>query len=398
MTKEEFLKIVDKYLSGQASVEEEQILFNFFSSFQNGGEWDERLNSVKQDLEEKMLGRLLREVRKSSSKRSWRVSFIRPDLWRGLAAAVVIMCSFAGVFYYYRLMHAKQQSKLTAVKTKVKFDIPPGGNKAVLMLADGSSVVLDSAANGVLANQGSIAVKKIENGRLVYGTSGSRTAKGRNGRPVYNKIMTPRGGQYQLVLADGTHVWLNAESSLSFPAEFTGRTRQVELSGEAYFEVAKNSSSPFVVTTGSKRVEVLGTGFNVRAYSDEKDYETTLVKGSIKVSQDTNPGTARILKPGEQARIGSAGINLISNVDTEEITAWKDGLFMFNHTSIDEAMQQIEKWYDAQIIYEGPRPVVSLTGVIPRSNNVSRILNVLEAAGGVKFTVEGKKIIIRKNG
>ena len=223
---------------------------------------------------------------------------------------------------------------------KVAADLPPGGNKAILMLANGATIVLDSAKDGIIAQQGHSAVVKTANGELLYQREESPAAGG------YNTIATPRGGQYQVVLPDGTRVWLNAGSSIRFPTNFSGNRREVEMTGEVYFEVKHQDHQPFVVHAGNSQIEDIGTHFNVNAYSDEPEMKTTLIEGAVRIKDV-------VLRPGEQLGLDSNGREqLVSHADIDEAMAWKNGLFVFNGADIETVMRSIGRWYDVSIVYE----------------------------------------------
>jgi len=274
-------------------------------------------------------------------------------------------------------------------------DVAPGGNKATLTLANGSKIILDSTHNGALTEQGGINVVKL-NGQLAYKPGGNKTVE-----LLYNTVTTPKGGQYQLLLADGSRVWLNAASSLRFPTAFIGNERKVELTGEGYFEVAKNASVPFKVNIAGKcEVEVLGTHFNINAYADEATVNTTLLEGKVKVTAVTQlqPAThkAQILSPGQQTLLYSSGmIKLNTNVNVEEVMAWRNGVFNFDGADIDVVLRQLARWYDVSIVFEGEVPRRNFAGEMQRDLNLSQVLRILEK-NNVRFRIEGKKLIVLK--
>ncbi|HMO62414.1 MAG TPA: FecR domain-containing protein [Ferruginibacter sp.] len=269
----------------------------------------------------------------------------------------------------------------------VKNDAPPGVTGAVLTLADGTQIVLDSATDGKLARQGNTSIEK-KGGQITY-TNNTNTA---DESIQYNTITTPRGRQFQLVLEDGTRVWLNAGSSVSFPAVFKGQNREVAITGEAYFEVAKDASRPFRVEAKGMVVEVLGTYFNVNAYDDEATVNTTLLEGSVRVKKD---GREKMLTPGQQAQMNNRGdFTLARNVNTEEVMAWKNNYFSFNNTDIHKLLRQLERWYDVNVEIKGSVQPVTFNGSISRNVNLSNVLKMLEYTGEVKFTVEGRKLIV----
>ncbi len=322
-----------------------------------------------------------------------------------IAAAVIFMALTSG-FYFY--LNKPTGSQLATQKLHPeKNDIAPGGNKAILTLADGSKISLSDAANGEIAKQAGISITKTSNGRLIYSIADPQPTTN-NQQPVYNTIETPKGGQYQINLPDGSKVWLNAASSLRFPASFTGNERKVELSGEAYFEIAhvtlpsggnrtgaKKSSGteamPFKVISGNQTVEVLGTHFNINAYSDEPSIRTTLIEGSVRVLLPSPSGEgldmnfSKLLKPGQQSKVNET-INVF-NVDTEEAVAWKNGYFMFNNENIQSIMRKVSRWYNIDIEYRGNISQKALWGSLSRFKNVSELIDMLELTGSVHFKI-----------
>ena len=311
--------------------------------------------------------------------------------WLRYAAVLLIVVGSAA----YLSLQKKSPSKPATIASnkeqtkQPKGDLAPGGNKAVLTLGDGSTIVLDNAKNGTLAQQGNTKVLNL-NGKLTYDPANTR-----NGEILYNTISTPRGGQYQIELPDGSQVWLNAVSSLRFPTAFAGKERSVEITGEAYFEVAKNATMPFKVVIASPsangtEIEVTGTRFNIMAYNDEANVKTTLLEGSVKINRDSK---AVPLKPGQQARLQDTSIKIIDDVDTEEVVAWKNGYFQFTSASLQQVMRQIARWYDVDISYVGKVPERRFGGKISRDNNASEVLKVLELSK-VKFRIEDKKIVV----
>ncbi len=306
--------------------------------------------------------------------------------WMRIAAAAVLIIAVAGISFWFQKKQPQQpiaQSK--KIITPVSKPITPGGNKAVLTLSDGSNIILDSTLKGELAKQGSVKVIKLNTVTVAYNDT-----KENSKEIVYNTLSTPSGGQYQLILPDGTKVWLDASSSIRFPTAFQGKERNVTLTGEAYFEVAKNADMPFKITVKDMAVEVLGTHFNVMAYEDESSMNTTLLEGSVKI---TKAGVNKMLVPGQQSVINNTGEINIINADIEEVMAWKNGLFQFNAFDIKKVMRQISRWYDVEVVYENEIPSRHFTGMISRSNDISQVLKILQS-GGVKFRIEGRKIIV----
>jgi len=220
---------------------------------------------------------------------------------------------------------------------------------------------------------------------ITYNSSNNRS------EAVYNTIKTPRGGQYQLVLADGSQVWLNAASSIRFPVDFTEKVRKVEITGEAYFEIKKDAAKPFIVTIpGKGQVEVLGTHFNINAYDDENTLNTTLIEGSVKFIADN--GESVKLKPGQQAQLSSS-VSVLNDADIDKIIAWKTGWFNFDRADITTIMRQVSRWYDVEVVYEGQVSKKTFSGIVSRSQQIAEVLKIMEKAG-VKFRIEGKKITV----
>jgi transmembrane sensor len=302
-----------------------------------------------------------------------------------MAAAVLLVIGTTFLWY-------QQQSVKLPVATilPTTHDLAPGTNKATLTLADGTTINLDAARNGVVGQQGKTQLIKTRNEQLVYQPNG----QGEEAR--YNLLTTPRGGQYQLRLPDGSRVWLNAATSLRYPTSFTGGERVVELTGEAYFEITADAKKPFRVKVlqgghpeaQPMEVEVLGTHFNIMDYDEEPAISTTLLEGLVRVSRG---GHSVVVKPGEQARLSRSEELRVTAADTEEAVAWKDGMFRFRDAGIGEVMRQLARWYDVEVVYVNGIPRDRFQGEMYRNVNASKILKVLEASG-VHFTVEGKKI------
>jgi transmembrane sensor len=308
--------------------------------------------------------------------------------WQKLAvAALVLLIAGRAVLFFLPASPAKRKAIDPGQPTNYAHDLPPGRNNATLTLADGRSITLDSAANGGLAQQGNVKVTKL-NGQIAY----TKTGSAQSGDAILlNSISTARGNQYQLILSDGSKVWLNAASSLRFPTAFSGKERRVEVTGEAYFEIAKNPAMPFKVLAGSGEIDVLGTHFNINAYTDEASVKTTLLEGAVAIKMET---ALQMLAPGQQAEFSqNGGIGLPKNVDVTQETAWKDGFFWFNNTDIHMLMRQVSRWYDVGVEFQGNIADDGFTGKVSRNVPLSKLLNVLEQYD-LHFKIEGKKIIV----
>ena len=266
----------------------------------------------------------------------------------------------------------------------VQNDVAPGGNKAVLTLANGRQIFLDSAHTGMLAQQGNAQIVKTDSGRLEY-----TIVQGKPAGIVYNTLMTPRGGQFKLRLPDGTDVWLNSASSIRYPTAFAEGERKVEITGEAYFEVAGDKAKPFQVKVGDMNVLVMGTHFNINAYADEGAVATTLLEGSVKVSSGNKSAT---LKPGQQA-VAASELTIVNNANVEQIMAWKNGYFSFNQADLRTVLRMLERWYDIDVKYPDNIPVRHFTGELSRDLTLSQVISVLGEMD-VKFKIEGKTLTV----
>ncbi len=309
--------------------------------------------------------------------------------WRRLAsvAAVFLFVLIGSSIYFLNRKNNTPASADNTVQNNNKQDVLPGSDKAFLTLADASIIVLDEANNGVIAQQGVTKITKL--GEKVLYAPGTAS----DGKMLYNTLTTPRGGQYQIALSDGTQVWLNAGSSLRFPASFNEGRRTVEVTGEAYFEVAKDASKPFIVKINEAEVQVLGTHFNVMAYQDEVSIRTTLLEGAVKFVKGN---ASSLLKPGQQSQLSQDGqIKIVSNVDVEQVVAWKNGMFYFDNADIGTVMRQLSRWYDVDVLYQSNNIEHLFVGKMPRSSKLSDVLKALELTSNIQFEIQGKKIIVK---
>ncbi|WP_316788297.1 FecR family protein [Pedobacter frigoris] len=306
--------------------------------------------------------------------------------WYRYAAAASVLIALSTAVYFY-----KSDKPAFDRNTETLSDIPPGSNKATLTLANGKVIYLDSVGSGSIAQQAGIEITKTKDGQLVYHIATNKKSDTKAG-PAYNTVITPRGGQYQINLPDGTKIWLNAASSLKYPTAFNGNKRKVELSGEAYFEVAKDKKHPFIVATDKQEIEVLGTHFNVNSYTDEAVTKTTLLEGAVKVSQVGTGKTATLL-PGQQAILDDS--NLTTRiVDTEESTAWKNGFFQFNESDLGSIMKQLSRWYNVDIVFESKSANDLFHFKVPRNLNLNEVINLLEI-NGINVKKEGRTLIVK---
>ncbi|MFY0254059.1 FecR family protein [Chitinophaga sp. 30R24] len=378
--------LLQKYLNGECDPEEIAILYSWlFSSDKH----KHLLSVMKDDFErvlqqqpvlpEEISNRI--EMRLLQSIDSRKVNLVPRSRWWGwaAAAAVALLLTTAGAYYYYRI---PDKVAASAVAASTITDIMPGTNKAVLTLADGSVVTLDSAGNQVI-QQGGTRVQQA-NGKLQYAMADGKAPVG------FNTLKVPCGGQFTIVLSDGTQVWLNSASSLRYPTSFTGKERVVEMQGQGYFAVKQNAHQPFVVKVNNTEVQVLGTDFDIMAYLDEEEMRTTLVSGAVKVKQGS---TEKYLKPGQQAAIdNNTGVMEVRKADISSVTAWKTGFFEFDNTNIYTIMRQLARWYDIEIdTKNGDNKLYG--GRINRNLPLSEMLSLLESSGA-KFILEGKKLTV----
>ncbi|MCE6989716.1 FecR family protein [Dyadobacter sp. CY323] len=301
---------------------------------------------------------------------------------RYASAAAIILLVGIGIWWKSR----SDPSEIAHSEQSKTEDIKPGGTRALLTLSDGSAIELDRVGSGFLARQGAAEISKSKDGVLVYDAkSGTETSK-----ININTLATPKGGQYEMVLPDGSKVWLNASSSIRFPSVFPASERKVEITGEAYFEVAKDKSKPFKVKFNRSEVQVLGTSFNIMAYPEEGPSRTTLVEGSVFIK---NVDQNKRLVPGQQAAVLSTGQIKTQYIALDGALAWKNGMFYFKDASIEEVMRQISRWYDVEIEYSGKIPLRQFTGKISRNVNLSEVSGMLRYAG-VHCRIQGTKMII----
>jgi transmembrane sensor len=312
--------------------------------------------------------------------------------WKKSAVAVIIFGAIlSGAIYFVTRKPPIEIVQIAIRPIRSAKDIVPGRNNASLTLANGKIIMLDTAKNGVIAVQGNEKLILLDSGKLAY-THGA-TSESEIADTGYNIISVPRAAQYQLVLADGSRVWLNAASSLRFPTTFTGKDRGVELTGEGYFEVARNKEKPFIVRTNGMEVSVLGTHFNIMAYDDENAIQTTLLEGVVDVHHDKQTD---VLKPGKQAVLRRDNNKLVvSDANIRQAVAWKNGYFYFDKSDIKEIMRQVSRWYDLDIVYEVPLADMKFSGKIERSLPLSGIGHLLENSE-IHFRIEDKKFIIMK--
>lgn len=386
MDNHNFFKLIEKYNAGLASEEEISFLEAYYNLFEHEPTNLQGLSADEKDKIKKEIAFGIASKRDNDQPKSLIVRF----KWLSIAAIFVVISTIGIIFNLRKdtdkeLPIAKKQLELPA--------IVPGSNQAVLTLANGKSITLNDKANGVITKEAGVVITKNSDGLLQYTVTPDAES-------AINTISTPRGGQYQLILVDGTKVWLNAASSITFPTKFNGKEREVKITGEAYFEVAKNTKMPFKVRSKHQLVEVLGTHFNINTYEDELLDKTTLLEGSVKISRlsagEIEIANSKVLKPGQQAIVDANKLQiLVSDADEDEAIAWKMGYFKFNRSDIQTIMRQVSRWYDVDVEYKGEMYTDLFGGKINRSKNVEEVLRILKMSE-VNVSIKGRTIIISK--
>jgi transmembrane sensor len=387
-----YSRLIDRWLKNECSVQEVKELMAFL----DGNESSKALmTAMKQQFDHSMTidrNEISLDGTRVEAALSEKIAAVVPVYRRrrriGLAlsaAAAILLCIIAGI--YFLVPSKKTVSVPIAVTTtEAKPAIRPGKSRAVLTLANGKQIVLDSASVGRLAEEGNAAIVN-KGGRIEYATNGIKTKN-----IVYNTLSTGRGESYPLMLSDGTRLWLNAASSVRFPTTFTGNQRNVSVTGEVYFEVAKNRQAPFRVSVNDMIVEVTGTTFNINAYADEEKVRTTLVEGSVNVRTGQS---ALHLSPGEQSQLTPGGLlSLQKNVNIEQITAWKEGYFHFENAELGDILRQFARWYDVDVVFEGKIKPRKFFGIVSRNSSLEDVLKLLKA-NDIQFRTDGKKLIVQ---
>lgn len=379
--KQYFIQILTKYRRGTATQEEIKFLESYYNLFdlnddlitdENEADFLHLKNAIKANVDERIA-----QYEKKPATMPSRSGWIR----YAVAASILLFIS-VGAYFFIRNTHKADNFAANTYK-----GIVPGTNKATLTLANGTTISLDDATKGQIAKQVGVKITKTADGQIVY----QADATGQE-QAVQNTVTTPKGGQYKIILPDGTNVWLNAASSITYPTVFKGAEREVTLDGEGYFEVAKNKAMPFRVKSALQTIEVLGTHFNINAYADESLVKTTLLEGAVRVTSATN---SILIVPGEQAVINRVGNGAISKqqVNLDKEVAWKNGVFSFADEDIREVMRQVSRWYDIDVVYEGDMPTEKFFGEISRNSNLADVFRILEL-NNMKFVVEGKTVKI----
>ncbi|MET0464596.1 MAG: FecR domain-containing protein [Chitinophagaceae bacterium] len=396
MDKKHYDELFARLLEGKLSAQETEDLLKWLQHEENKGEVSDSilsafqqsapLQEVSPEIRQRLQARLPLIIQEGNARRGFR-SKIVPRPWFRYAAAAMLI-GIVGFSIYQFLPRSADKIQTPAPATIASTDIAPGHEGAVLTLADGRKILLDSLGNGIITSTEGAEVK-LADGQLIYdNVSDSPTAS------YYNTISTPKGRFFQIVLPDQTKVWLNAASSLRYPTAFAANERRVEIDGEAYFEVAKNPTAPFIVKVNDETsVRVLGTHFNINAYTNEEEIRTTLLEGSVQVSGKSNQATIR---PGQQAKISRNSDNTVriaESVNIDKVMAWKNGSFNFEDATLEEVMHQLERWYDIDVVYEQGVPKIEFVGKMGRDLSLKSVLRGLELSK-VRFKLEGRKLLV----
>lgn len=376
--------LIDKYLEGTASEQEKHTLQEWFLA-----EVPEEVTVILSEgdsealLEQRMLARIHATIKGTAENQKPAKT---RRLWiRWAAAAILVLAIGSAAWFYY---NGKLHQGITDPQLANNVDVAaPSVSRAVITLANGKQIFLDSAANGNLFDDKGVEVEKIADGQIVYKEDKSIAGNAN----VYHTLTNPRGSRViDVILSDGSHIWLNAESSLRFPVAFSDNERRIEITGEAYFEVSRDITRKFIVQANGVTTQVLGTHFNVNAYKDEPMRKVTLLEGLVSVS---NGDKSVFIKPGQQAQL-EENISVANNVDIESVMAWKNGQFSFAGDDVASLMRKIEKWYDVDVVLEGDIPPAKFRGKFSRSNSIAETLRLLEASG-IRFRIDGKKIFVK---
>jgi transmembrane sensor len=385
---ERIAQLVVKHLQGELTDDENQELQAWiYQSKENELAFEKAIDpeNLKEGLrrefekEERILDQLKSEIEKESetevivinAKRKW---------YRYAAAAAIIIVSTGAFFIFFN----REEQEVIVKAPEINDLQAPKANRAMITLANGKTIYLDSAANGILETDGDVKLVKLADGQIVYSGSSNEI--------IYNTVSNPRGSKIiDITLGDGSRVWLNNESTIKYPISFVGSDRKVEITGEAYFEVAKNAKRKFIVEANGSTTEVLGTHFNVNAYSDEDKIATTLLEGSVRVKKGN---VEAILKPGQQSQIGGNTLNVINGADLDAVVAWKNGFVVFSGADMKTVLRQIGRYYDVDIEYKDEINVPELYSKIPRTVSLSEVLKAIEINSKLKFKVEGKKVLV----
>jgi ferric-dicitrate binding protein FerR (iron transport regulator) len=385
------MELLGRYRNGSCSTAEKELVEQWYNQLMETGDCqlgDDEKAVLMQAMESRLLDRI--NAGTITERPVYSISFLQRTRWLAAAAIFIVLAGIGTYFIFFN----KQTQADTIAKAPAQHDVKaPQANKAVVILANGRQVYLDSIKNGQLAQQGTVKLVKLPGGEIAYQAAGGEIIK----KIEYNTLVIPKGSQVAtMTLSDGSKVWLNAGSSITYPILFTGNERKVVIDGEAYFEVAHNDGMPFKVVKGGMQVQVLGTHFNINAYQNEADIKVTLLEGSVRL---VNGNGKAVIKPGQQAQLkeidhnNAAGIRVVNDVNIDKVMAWKNGLFDFEDATLQEVMRQLERWYDIEVLYEKNVPAIEFLGKMGKDLTLREVLRGLELSK-VHWKIEGRKVTI----
>ncbi|TKC64002.1 FecR family protein [Pedobacter hiemivivus] len=381
MTREEYILLYEKCIQGKCTDEDKKKLDEYQDDFSlDNIYWDEDRLGDEHQITSSIYRKLQKSIKHQRPKKlQW---YKLP-----LAAAITLMTVGAGIYLYFNTSPDR-----TKQQTQIADKIVAGSNKAILTLSGGKQIILTDVSNGELVKQGNTQITKTADGKIIYQPSAAHSSGTSGMAVVYNTVSTPKGGQFQVVLPDGSHVWLNAISSITYPSNFSGKDRRVQLTGEAYFEIAKNPEKPFKVDViGKQQIEVLGTHFNVEAYPEDHEIKTTLLEGSVKLMAQNKQVK---LKPGQVA-VNDLKRNLtIKQADVEEVMAWKNGLFVLNDVNLKDVMKKASRWYDVDVEYQGNVSNKKLWGTMSRYKDITELLENIAITSSLRYKIDGRRVIL----
>ena len=375
-------ELLQRYQDGKCTPSETKLVESWYQQLLETGEWhwgEGEKDIIQRELE----ARITEQINAVPKKLKSPVVLLRRPRWWAAAGIILLLGGFS-----YFLFFNKKTTKPVQVAKVLPDDIKaPQSSRATITLANGQKVFLDSAGNGALAVQGNVKLVKLPGGEIAYQKNSGEISE----KIEYNTLSNPRGSKIiNMVLADGSKVWLNAGSALTYPIAFVGNERRVSVTGEAYFEVAHDISKPFMVNNGSMNIQVLGTHFNVNAFEDDgQDVEVTLLEGSVKINKGNATG---FLKPGQQARVNTK-VKIVNDVDLDIVMAWKNGYFQFDNASLQNVLRQVSRWYDVDVVYKGNNQPREFVGEIQKDLSLSEMLKILEK-NKVQFKIEGRKLVV----
>lgn len=375
MERPDFDKLLEKHRKGECTPQELDFIESWYLQYQKDAEplSQAELEREVAQMTESMVPRVSFETHQPSI-------FQRMRLPLGIAASILIVFSIG-----YLLLFNRQEEQEIAKHT---VSISPGRQAASLTLANGKKIFLSDQQAGKIAQEAGVSISKTSNGELIYEIIGAKDQP-----HGFNTLATSNGETYRVKLPDGSMVWLNAASSLKYPVSFqNSKHREVQLSGEAYFEISKDRKHPFIVKSRGQQVEVLGTHFNINAYHEEPSILTTLLEGSVRL---TSAHGAKVLKPGQQAALTAHQLKILP-ADTRSVTAWKDGYFRFKNESLPSIMRKIARWYNVEVVFEKGLPEDTYSGAVARHDDISRVLEIMEGSNNIHFTIKERRIIVSK--